>query len=318
MHLCAVATHAERYFPVLLASCKRFGQELEVIGWGKKWTGYHLKLEWMLDYVSRLPEDDVVCFVDAYDVVLLRSPSDLETVFRGSGSQMIVSCDGRAGNFVVQYFIDRIFPRVDGVAINTGAYIAYAGHLRRLLKHLQAASQQFKFGNDQELVATFCRDHAGWIDIDTESQLFLTFYAGSHFSFGSSVQTDISTSQKLQLEIVQLPASAESNGLLTEQVVQSVRNRSTDTCPFVLHAPCDGNINGLLTRLGYTLPAQVLSYGATQHMRYLWRATLLNLPYIYDILVLVILFILVIAYGISRLMRRPRHTQSHHSLRTKI
>ena len=47
--LVTVATHSESYFPWLKESCVRYNTNLEILGWGEKWQGYHRGWK-VLDY----------------------------------------------------------------------------------------------------------------------------------------------------------------------------------------------------------------------------------------------------------------------------
>lgn len=82
MKLVTVATHSERYFPYLELSAKRNGHDLVVLGWGEKWQGFAWKFMLMLEYLKTLKPDEIVCFVDAYDVVILEDPKTIEGFYR--------------------------------------------------------------------------------------------------------------------------------------------------------------------------------------------------------------------------------------------
>jgi len=44
-HLTAVATHEERYFPLLVESSARLGMKLVVLGWGQPLLGFAFRLQ---------------------------------------------------------------------------------------------------------------------------------------------------------------------------------------------------------------------------------------------------------------------------------
>ena len=73
LHIVTVATDSQYYFPYLVESCKRNGKELEVLGMGEVWQGFNWKYVKMMEYLKTLPTDDIVCFVDGYDVVCCRN-----------------------------------------------------------------------------------------------------------------------------------------------------------------------------------------------------------------------------------------------------
>jgi hypothetical protein len=299
MRLVAVATHSERYFPLLLASCRRFGAELHVLCWEEKWRGYAQKLTAMLDYLATLPEDEVVCMVDAFDTILLQPLDVLEERFRKSGAKMIIAADGEPPNAVIRYFVHRVFPPVDGTYTNSGTYVGYAGHLRRLIKQVMTAG--YTSQNDQEMIARFCSTHEGWITVDKQSEFFLTFYAGSSWSLSNELATSV---QGAGVEIVRSTRLDKHAGL---------RWRPTGTVPFVLHAPCDGNINAIVKELGYDLPDSILNYGSADHAKYIWRATKTYMPLIWDqvlLMVLLIVLAIVALYFLARFIFRRASAQA--------
>lgn len=289
MRLVTVATHSERYFPLLQASCRRFGCKLEVLCWGQRWRGYVQKLTAVLDYLAPLAEDEVVCLVDAFDTLLLQSPTVLEQRFRESGAKMVLAADGEPTNHVVRFFVHRVFPAVNGVYMNSGTYVAYAGHLRRLLKHVLGAG--YTSNNDQEMLARFCSTHDGWINVDTQSELFLTLYLGSSWTF---------TNEMSETRLSRTGVCFVDDKELGKPVL---RWAPTGTSPVILHAPCDGNFNYIARRLGYQLPKSVVEYGSVDHLQYMWRATKTYMPLIWDDMLLAVLLAVLLVLAVYTLAR---------------
>jgi hypothetical protein len=81
MKLVTVATHSERYFPYLKLSAEKYGHELVVLGWGEKWKGFVWRFELMREYLKNLDPNEIVCFIDAFDVVILQDPQTIEAKF---------------------------------------------------------------------------------------------------------------------------------------------------------------------------------------------------------------------------------------------
>jgi hypothetical protein len=287
MRLVAIATHSERYLPMLQESCRRYGAKLELLCWGEKWRGLGQKLTAMLDFLTPLPEDEVVCMLDAFDTVLLQPPEVLEHRFRKTGAKMVIAVDGEPPNCIVRYFVKRVFPPIDGVYTNAGTYIGYAGHMRRLLKHVITSGENTN--NDQEMIAQFCRKHEGWLKIDVQSELFLTFYTGSSWSFTNELTGSLAASG---IEVVE------------QDDKPALRTLKYETMPCVLHAPCDGNINVILEQLGYTMPQSVLDYGVLDHAGYMWKCTKAYLPLIWDSVIMIALLVVLAIAAIFILARR--------------
>ena len=80
-HIITVATSSELYFPYLVDSCKKNGIPLTVLGYGEKWTGFCFKFDKMIQYLKKLDPNDVVCFIDGYDVICVRNLREMTDVF---------------------------------------------------------------------------------------------------------------------------------------------------------------------------------------------------------------------------------------------
>ena len=55
--------------------------ELVVLGMGMKWKGLIMKYDLMIKYLKTLNDDDIVCFIDAYDVLPTKNIVKLEKKF---------------------------------------------------------------------------------------------------------------------------------------------------------------------------------------------------------------------------------------------
>jgi len=277
MHVCTVATHSDRYFPVLKASCERFQTKLVVLGWGEKWQGFAWKFSKMLEYLNALPDDEVVMFVDGYDVVLLQPPSIIEKRFRATGKPMIVAEDGSHPTAIVRYFMSKCFHDVEGLSVNTGTYIGYAGYLKRFLHMLSWFSNDFAAGeNDQEVASRIWKQFPEMITVDERCEFFVTLYGGSLFL----PDNNISWSEWPHIQW-------SNDGSL---VVNNDSNESNNSVfPCVLHGPCNTNLNDILIKLGYTIPESVYRYTTLNHVKYMAKAFHSYTPFIILWLVLWVL-----------------------------
>ena len=102
MKLVTVATHSERYFPYLKLSAEKYGHDLVVLGWGKKWEGYTWKLLLMKEYLRGVADNELVCFIDGFDVIVLQSPDKIEAAYfsqvNGNTNKVLVSKEQYSNN----------------------------------------------------------------------------------------------------------------------------------------------------------------------------------------------------------------------------
>ena len=122
IHYICVATKSKLYFPYL----KQLIPQLVVLGMGMKWTDYSLKIKLLMEYLETLKDDDIVCFIDAYDVLPTNNIVKLEKQFvkfinKKSEVKMIVG-GGVIKNRIQKIANDLVFGESP---INSGTYIGY-------------------------------------------------------------------------------------------------------------------------------------------------------------------------------------------------
>ncbi len=71
LHVCTVATEERKGLDQLKNSCKENNLDLTVLGFGKPFRGFCEKFVEMQTFISELPDDDIILFVDAYDSLIL-------------------------------------------------------------------------------------------------------------------------------------------------------------------------------------------------------------------------------------------------------
>ena len=91
-HIVSFATDLSRV-EALSESARTNGFDVTVLS-DSQWDGYHQKLISTKDYVSsHLHEDDLLLFVDAYDVVFTRALEDIEAEFRRFQSPLVFGAE---------------------------------------------------------------------------------------------------------------------------------------------------------------------------------------------------------------------------------
>ena len=173
-------SHAGYKFCWLLFSAVQEQLDLTVLGFNQAGQGRGLgyKLLTTLDYLRTLAEDEVVLFVDAFDVIVSNNASVLLTHFHRLQSPLVFSAekgcwpylDGRAQGeeLCLWYYPDKPSSTIYRF-VNTGSWMGYVWAVRRLLEdivafHTRNAAEQSEMGgeraavgqlNDQELVTDY-------------------------------------------------------------------------------------------------------------------------------------------------------------------
>jgi len=177
LHIVTVATNSEYYFPYLSESCKKHGKNLEVLGYGEVWQGFSWKFKLMIDYLTQLPQNDIVCFIDGYDVICVRNLHDLTDEFiklkEKHDCLIVIGHDKRS--FIMNNIATNLFfGKCKKLDINSGTYIGYVKDLLPIL------TKTYEYTNnnnddDQGLITKYCNLNPAQFYIDTKSILFLTF-----------------------------------------------------------------------------------------------------------------------------------------------
>lgn len=225
VRLVTVATHSQFYFPWLLESCKRYNTKIDVLGWGEKWKGFTWRFKLMIEYLKSLDPEEIVCFIDAYDVILLRPLEEIVSFFndiiRMTNKKIIMSqeiIDPDYSDFFNQIY----FGKCKNSFICAGTYMGKASDI---LKVLTDAYQNQKDSNDDQVILTeYCNEHPDVFYIDTDSLFFLVIGPRS---------TDITKNKNIKF---------------TNNSLAYLNSR-----PFFFHGPGNRKMEDLIKELNYTI-----------------------------------------------------------------
>lgn len=226
MRVITVATKSEGYFPYLMESCRRFGIRLDVLGWNTKWQGFNHRLHLVQEFLKTLNDNEIVMFIDAYDVVFTRGLEELENQYKErAGGRVAIAVEEITRLGPVAYF-NVVFGKCDGKALNAGTYMGYVYAVKDMLSALDSKR---KHGDDQRAITDLCQKRLDTFYLDEASDWFLV--SGGE----RKVDADIHF----------------ADGQLW------FRGRR----PFVLHCPGNRDMTPFLTGMGYPPPAKDLRRG---------------------------------------------------------
>ena len=81
LHIVTVATQKNRHLERLEASCKNYKLPLEILGMGDTYKAHGKKITLVRQFIDQLPDEDIVLYVDAYDVVFLDDLQAIKNTF---------------------------------------------------------------------------------------------------------------------------------------------------------------------------------------------------------------------------------------------
>ncbi|WP_444934910.1 glycosyltransferase domain-containing protein [Microbulbifer sp. EKSA008] len=175
LHVATIATHSERMLPVLLESANRNGVSLSILGHNYPWKDFSSKIDILMPFFRSLPEEDIVCYLDGFDSLILPSIKHLEKKFLTFGKEIIFSNDYEHSG--IQGFFERKFFPSECV-FSTGVFIGRNIALQNLF---QAARNMYpNYSDDQKILRHYyAHQNCTQIGIDGESQLFFNFDAAN-------------------------------------------------------------------------------------------------------------------------------------------
>ena len=237
-----VATHAERYFGALLESCRRYKCQLIILGWGQRWRGFRWRQQLIAQWLTTLPEYETVVVLDAFDSIVLRDASTLETQFKSMNVPVLFSTEKDYASPLMRYAYRKVYgDKCSGANVCAGLYMGYVWALRRLFNDIQET-----FGaeghDDQQMLYQFCRVRPQWFDgtLDRESRIFLNVHGGSSQSLRQACDYtwfDIDRNMYCRFD-------GDGGGGAARLI-----NIDNGLRPYVLHGPGNVNLNSILSRL---------------------------------------------------------------------
>ena len=110
----------------------------------------------MIDYLKKLPKDDIVCFVDGYDVLYVRDLNEMKTMFleiRNSINNKIIIAKDHFS--LITYPILLFFGKCNTYSINSGTYIGFVSDLLEIINKNHIDNNK-DYEEDQVLIMAHC------------------------------------------------------------------------------------------------------------------------------------------------------------------
>lgn len=254
MRFVTVATEEDERFERLLGSCRHFGVNLVNLGKNRCYLGHGTKIVLLIEYLKTLDPGEIVVFTDAYDVLYVRDPGDLEVTFSAFDHPLVFSAEQNFAYADYDASLERKLTRFRYWLkyprgklpftryrfLHAGCFIGHAGHTLRVLGQLDVDETHMC---DQ----TVLHEHF----LQSPNDMVLDY---AHRIFTNTAGRD-------GLE-----------GLDFSIVGMGVRNNNTMTFPYIIHFP-GRNLVGYnkiveqLPHLGPPLPIAVQDLRRYRRMR---------------------------------------------------
>jgi hypothetical protein len=283
-----ISTEKKFYYPHLVESCKKNKGKLITLGMGEEWRGYNWRFRKMIDYLSNLSDDIIVCFVDGYDVISCRDLTELADEFiklkNKYKCKIIAGCDdyGFTGKKIVAHLS---FGKCGNHYLNAGTYIGYVKDLKDVITKIYELNPSDS-ADDQVLMIQYYNEHPGEIHIDHECKLFLTL------------------SYPL-IEVDYFTLITINNNKLHAIDYKSM--------PFFIHAPGNGFLDNIIIKLGYGTPdsdvKKKLTYAMADKLYYHLKRMVIDYKYI--ILSIIVILVVIMKNKNTTIIKKIKYSNKH-------
>jgi hypothetical protein len=242
MKFYTVATNSQGYFKSLKESAKRNNINLTVLGFNQKWEGFIWKFKMMKDAIKNLPDDEIVIFMDAFDVIILSNEKEIHDKFVSYGVDMLIGGEKKPNNIIHKFVYNQVFKdgkfkkcKFGSCFLNSGLYIAYVRVLKKILNNICIKNDcNDPTLDDQRIISQTIKENKFNIKIDNESTIFMNTWGDwSNKSIG----------------VVDNELDTNNNNFYI--VKNRIVNKSNKNKPCFLHGPGNANLNKIMRYLNY-------------------------------------------------------------------
>lgn len=219
IHIVTVATSDKLYFKALKESCKLNDVNLKILGWGMKWTGYTMKINLIREFLKTMPNNDIVVFIDAYDVLVLKNLAEIKKRFISYDTPILFSED-IPNTIIKEYGYKKLFWGCkDNKYLCSGLYAGYVYALKLFYTELCLEYDCSDHANDQLIISRFCSSDffTKYVKLDTENKVFLNIYSDK----SPLIDNNIDLQEVLEYD------------------------------PCIVHAPGNGNLNNVVEHFNF-------------------------------------------------------------------
>ena len=133
----------------------------------------------MIQYLKKLDPNDVVCFIDGYDVICVRNLNEMTDVFlqlkKKNNCKIVIAENNiimnNLYNVVLYITVKTSFDKCKNKLINAGSYIGQVKDILYVLEQIYTGDNTL---DDQKILVKYCKSNPNDIYIDLKNELFLT------------------------------------------------------------------------------------------------------------------------------------------------
>jgi len=157
IHYVCIATENKFYLPYL----KQLTPNLIILGMDMKWEGYMMKPKLVNEYLKTLHNNDIVCIIDAYDILPTKNIVNLEKKYinlckKKSDIKMIVGSEEVHYNSIKKRLSNTIFKEYEGCTLNAGQIMGYVKNIKYYYNYILSLPKSYLEDNynDDQIILT--------------------------------------------------------------------------------------------------------------------------------------------------------------------
>jgi len=168
IYIITVGTDINGYYNILMDSCKRLNLNIVNLALYKKWEGLKMKYTLFKNYLNKLNNNDIVIFVDAYDVFFLENEKEILRKFYKFNRPIVF---GLQNGFLTNIFMNKCRNN----NLNSGSYMGYVKYLKNLLRIIHNYPSFNKIKSDQLILNSVCQKSnffKKYVAVDSNQDIF--------------------------------------------------------------------------------------------------------------------------------------------------
>jgi len=171
-HVVTCASHHTKNLEQLLVSARYNGLNVEVLGLGQPYKGNGRKFRYYLEYLQTVPENDIILFVDAYDVLILSDQKTILETFYKMNVPLLVSAETTC--FPFRSLFNQYPPSSSRFKyLNSGGIIGYAGYMKNLFHDIPSFKDH---QSDQGVLTKHFLSHRNAYRLDYNAEMFISLH----------------------------------------------------------------------------------------------------------------------------------------------
>jgi hypothetical protein len=214
-YIVTYTTHSERYFELLKQSCP----DIIVLGYGEKWNGFNDKVKASVKFCKSKQPDDIICFVDGFDSVVLTSKEEILEKYKTFDIPLVFSQDMTTSSIIIKYGQDKVFGRCKNKRLNAGLIIGTAESIIDFWSDIQENE------DDQEYATRKCKK-INYMKIDVENKLFYNYSSADTINIKNN--SLFINNNKYPTSIISAPANNNINHILSQLNYKNLPDNKND------------------------------------------------------------------------------------------